>query len=295
MDSVLERVLAQYPSLAPLLGHPEIGPLLVQAVDPNVGFSQQTFESRLHETTWWRTTAEPARQLELQMATDPASAQASIDAYRADIRRRATSLGVALDENQVTWVTAFGMRSGYAPDSTAMQDYLSSLIDYGNVLKGIGAAGAAKDQVLGLVEGQWLRTIQDPNWLAKAGVDVATGKESLESINAQLASQAWQMYPHLRQMIDEGQTMADIFNPYRQIIASELEYGSLDQVDMNNPEWSKLIQWVDPSTREVRLPTASEVMTFARDRDQWWQTSKGRQTDAGMARTLLEAFGKVAA
>lgn len=294
-DDVIARIYEQYPSLVGLLGIPEVGNLLVQAVDPNVGFSPQTFEARLHETTWWRTTPEPQRNALIQATTDPATRTAELYAYGDQLQEIAARLGRWLDPNESAWLSAVGIDKGVSPDSATMRNLLRGTLRTGDVLSGQGTVGAAKGQIEELVRGEWFFPIADLNWLTGKAADVATGLDTLDSVNARLASQAWNLYPHLRQQITEGQTLADIFNPYRQIIADELEMGSVEQVDMQNPEWRKLMEWREPRTGELRMPTASEVMTMARDRPQWWKTSRGRQADAGMARTLLQAFGKVAA
>lgn len=296
-DDVTQRVIEQYPSLAFLLGDPEIGPLLIQAVDPNVGFSPQTFEARLHETNWWKTTPAPAREELIQANTDPATFWAEAGAYGDELQAIASErFGVWLDPAQRLWLTAYGQNAGLAPSSASMLQYIrQGVASTGTVLSGQGVAGAAKSQVESVIRGEWFAPIADLNWLAKTGADIAQGVTTLDSIRAQMQSQAWNMYPHLRQQITEGQTLADIFNPYRQIIAEELEMGSVEAVDMNSPEWRRLLDWRDPNSGEARLPTASEVQRLARDRRQWWDTSKGRAADAGMTRTILEAFGKVSA
>jgi hypothetical protein len=159
-------------------------------------------------------------------------------------------------------------------------------------MQGKGEAGAAKNEVENLIRGEWFAPV-DLNWLARSGIDIVSGQDSLESMNARLASQAWHWYPHLRQQITEGQTMAQIFNPYRQVIADELELGSAENVSMNNTKWSQLAQWRDPKTGEMRLPTMSEVQTLARSQPEWWKTSGGKQADAQGTKTLLQIFGQV--
>ena len=90
-----------------------------------------------------------------------------------------------------------------------------------------------------------------------------------------------------------GQTPADIINPMRQIVSKELEI-DMGSVDPLSPQWSFMFGVGDTDTSApVRLPTYSEVQERARRDSRWWDTAGGRQTDAGMTRTLLEAFGKV--
>jgi len=288
-----DMVMEQYPQLAFLLNDPEIGPLLLQAVDPNAGFDANTFQSKLMATNWFRSRSQQSREEEIQKWTDPTTYWAEADAYADQLREIANTLGRPISDAESLWLTTVGLNQGVAADSASMRENLRALISPAQVMQGVGTAGAAKNEIENLVRGQWFAPL-DTGWLAQAGISVATqGGETLESINARLASQAYNWYPHLRQQITEGQTMADIFNPYRQVIAEELELGDIENVSMNNTEWSQLAQWRDPKSGEMRLPTMSEVRTLARSRPQWWQTSKGKEADAGGTRALLQMFGAV--
>jgi len=289
-----DMVMEQYPQLAFLINDPEIGPLLLQAVDPNAGFDANTFQSKLQATNWFRSRTQAARENEIQLNTDPATHWADLGAYADALDEQFKEMaGRALNVYERQWIAAVGTNAGVSADSPTMRNALRALVAPAAVSQGVGTAGAAKNEIENLVRGQWFAPL-DTGWLAQAGISVATqGGETLESINARLASQAYNWYPHLRQQITEGQTMADIFNPYRQVIAEELELGDVENVSMNNTEWSQLAQWRDPKSGEMRLPTMSEVRTLARSRPQWWQTSKGQEADAGGTRALLQMFGAV--
>lgn len=294
--AVAEALFQQYPWVRALFGIPEIQALILEAVDPNVGFDPNAFQAKLFNTTWWRETPEPQRQAFIQQATDPSTYWSDIYAYTAEISAISDQLGRRLTPDEALWLAAVGKNRGISPDSAMMRHWLASALRPEEVMQGQGAAGAAKSQVEAIGH-QWFRDVGldvDYNWLARSGIDVVSGQDSLESINARYQSQAWHMYPHLREQIESGQTLADIFNPYRQIIAEELEMGSLDEVDMGgNSEWRGLLWWGHPSEGKARMPTESEIRTWARDRPQWWQTSAGKQTDAASTRSLLQMFGKV--
>lgn len=289
----LEMVTEQYPQLAWLVGDPEIGPLLLQAVDPNSGFDSNTFQARLQATNWFQSKSRYEREQLVLHHTDPTTYWTGTQAYADQFSEMAAELGRPLSGNESYFLSVVALNSGVEPNSATARKWLRGMIDPAQTMQGYGTAGAAKNEIENLVRGQWFAPL-DLGWLAQAGANVATqGGETLESINARLASQAWHWYPHLRQQITEGQTLADIMNPYRQVIADELELGSVEQVDMNNPEWKQLLQWRDPNTGEMRLPTMSEVQTMARSRPQWWETSRGREADAGATRSLLQIFGAV--
>jgi hypothetical protein len=290
---VAEDIAEQYPMLAWLTGDPEIGPLLTEAVNPATEFSPERFQAKFMQTTWYRSQSKYAREREIQRWTDPNTWWADAGAYADELSEISAQFGRPLAANERLWLATVGLNQGVPANSAAMRAQLRAIIDPAQVMQGVGTAGAAKNEIENMVRGQWFAPL-DLGWLAQAGISVATGGgETLESVNARLASQAYHWYPHLRQQITEGQTMADIFNPYRAVIAEELELGGPENVSMNGTEWSQLAQWRDPKTGEMRLPTMSEVTTLARSKPQWWNTARGRQSDAAGTKSLLEMFGKV--
>lgn len=289
---VAEDVMAKYPNLAFLLGDPEIGPLLVAAVDPNAGFSAETFQTKLYQTNWWRSRSQQGREQEIKKHTDPATYWSEQYGYAAEVSALAhETLGRALTPDEGHWLATVGLNAGWAPNSAMMLHKISELANHGMIQQGYGSAGVAKGQVETLARSQWFRNAPEA---AKQGADIAFGRDSIESMNERLRALSWAMFPHLRPQLTDGMTLADIFNPYRQIIAEELELGSAEHVAMDEGgEWRSLLSFRDPKTKEVRLPTESEVRTMARQKPQWWKTSRGRESDAGMARTLLQTFGEI--
>lgn len=294
---VAEDVMAKYPNLSFLLNDPEVGPLLIAAVDPYQGFSPETFQTKLYQTNWWRTRSKSGRENEILKNTDPTTYRDKEYGYGHELRAHARGLGLELTPDQLTWFSTLGLNAGMDANSQQMTDYLLPLFEQqgGRVLHGYGAAGVAKQEISNIIRGAWFQPIDSWEWLADAAIGVASGHDTLESVNARVASQAWGMFPHLKQQLEAGQTLADIFNPYRQVVAEELEMGSLEDVDMSPAgEWRSLMSFRDPTTGETRLPTESEVRTMARKKPQWWQTSHGKEADAGATRSLLQIFGQVA-
>jgi len=293
MPSVAETVMAQYPSLAWLLNDPEVGPLLTQAVDPNVGFSAQTFQAKLMETTWWKTRSEAGRNFEVQWNTDPATATQSVDAYVAELNALANNLGVGLTNDQKLYIAHWGLGHGAAPNSAQIRQQLINLsaASNGNIIGGTGQLGVISAQIGDLFRGQWFydSTMQGYLDLTKA---VGAGYDSLESINARLKVQAAQRFPHLADRIAAGETLAQIAAPFQQLVANELELDGPGAVSMMpGSEWQELWNYRDPDTGDMRAMTESEALAKIRDRAAWWQTSKGQQLDSTATTNMLNIFG----
>jgi hypothetical protein len=294
MATLQEKVAERYPDLVPLLQVPEVADLLAQAVSDEAPISPTMFQSQLRATNWYRSQSEEGRQLWVQSQLDPSTYWTRI--YGASAELSALShqmLGRALTPEEGIWISHSMLGQGLNPNSAMVKHWIASLVRPLDVLSGLGAAGAAKSQVE-TIGHRWFRDVGrdvDINWLAQAGIDVVAGRDSLESINARYQSQAWHMYPHLREQIEAGQTLADIFDPFRQVIAEELEYGSVEQVSMSDPTWRGMLHWGHPSEGQARLPTEGEIRQYARNRPQWWATTNGRKMDAEASSNLLRIFG----
>jgi len=294
MASALEMVQQQFPHLAFLINDPEIGPLLLQAVDPQTGFDGATFESKIQATNWFQSRTLTEREREIQLHTDPRTFWADAEEYADSLREVAATMGRPLDANEALWLTTVGLNSGWAADSASMRENLRNLLRPEDVLAGRGTAGVASSEITKIIRNNWFHFSDTPQDMAhnlRLAGDVVQGLDTLESINQRYAVWALGAYPHLSEQIAAGKTLADIFNPYREIVANELEFGGVEEVDMNDPEWRKMLDWRDPKTNEQRLPTASEVQLMARDRPQWWQTQNGRQLDAAGTKSMLNIFG----
>jgi hypothetical protein len=285
---VLEDIMERYPSLAFLLGDPEIGPLLTAAVDPNQGFSPQTFQAKLYQTNWWRNTSSVGREWLIKSNTDPASANQERAAYRAALSTKAIRLGTHLSGAQLNWLTEVGLGQGIAIDDPRMLGELRKLMKPGG---GKGDIGVAAQQVRALAEKTWY-VRPSANSIYDTAGRIATGLDTIESANARFAAEAARRFPHLGSRIQGGETLADITAGYRQTIAEELELGSPEAVDPMRGEWRDLLGVRDDKTGDMRLMTEAEVIRRVRNRAEWWQTSHGRQTDAQATSSILRMFGK---
>lgn len=291
------EIATQFPFLHFLAADPEVGPLLASALNPDSPYSEDRFRAELMNTNWWKNRSSAARERESLYNTDPATFWANERLYSDQLRGLAWNMGLNLTEDQVVFLRTAGQNLGATPDSPTMMQALRQFISPQSVMTGGGKLGSTKVELESLIKDQWFQPIASADWLANKAADIAFGITNIEGVNAELATQAWNMFPHLRQQIEAGQTMADIFNPYRQLISDELELGGMSNVSvMPGSEWRSLFDWRDPPKADgtagnLRLPTESEVRKKARNRSQWWETSAGRQADATATSTALRMFG----
>lgn len=292
--SVTQRVLEQYPSLSFLLKDPEVGALLRDAVDPNKGFSPQTFQAKLYETRWWRSRSETQRTFEILSKTDPGEAKRQVSGLRYSVRDYATQLGVNLTAAQTLYMaTAMAQQGITDPSDPRIRNAIlaspqANKMSWGG--PGIGAIHTAERDIGAMLQSEFLRapSAKGARHWAKL---VATGQKTIEDFKAAEMVQAVKRFPHMADLISQGLTPGQIVSSNREIIAAELELRP-EQIDvMKNAKWRQLTGIKDPKTGKMRLPTESDAINLARTEKSWWRTQKGRQMDSEAARSVLTLMG----
>lgn len=139
---------------------------------------------------------------------------------------------------------------------------------------------------------EWMVPLSDASafdW-AKRALMSETTREGFE---AYLRQQAQGRFPHLGELIGQGVSPGRYFAPHREEIARLLEV-TPDSVDLLDPQFSQVLEWVPAGGGERRPMTLYETQEFVRRLPQW-RTTRGAQMQASqMAEGLAKLFGKVA-
>lgn len=286
---VLDDIREQYPSLAFLVNDPEVGPLLRDAVDPNKGFSPETFQAKLYQTNWFRSRSTSQRNIDTLSKTDPGEFKRLYSDFETQVRMMNSKLGLNLNAEEIRYITSANLRNGVDPNS---EEFAISLRKYAGKISdriGSGTVTGAELQVRDIARTQFYVPMSDAEVRTWA-LDLAFGTRDEAALRAQLSAKSASLFPHLKELLANGASMEDIFSGHRAVIAQELEL-SPEQIDFTK-DWTKVLHQVDPATGKPRPMTLHETQTLARQDNRWWATSKGRQQDAGMANFMLKTFGK---
>jgi len=288
---VLEDIREQYPSLAWLTKDPEVGKLLRDAVDPNKGFSPTTFQAKLYQTKWFKSRSTAQRQYDILKHTDPAEFQRQRQTYYAETKRILSNLGLSLKTNELKYLAETNYRNGVA---TGSEQFTLNLMNLSKAFgekrfSGSGSVQGSKLAVKSMAKQQYFIPMTDKeatDW----GIDMALGLKDENALKAALSKKSASLYPHLKELLNGGASMDDIFSGHRALIAQELEL-SPETIDFTK-DYKKVLYQVDPQTQKPRPMTLHETQTLARQDNRWWDTAGGRKADAGMANTMLKMFGK---
>lgn len=286
---VLEDVREQYPTLAFLLKDPEIGSLLRKAVDPSSQYSPARFQAELMQTQWWARRSQTAREADILFNTDRGTYNQNIKELSSQIRWRATQLGVALRPSEISWLANSMFRNGQTVDGPELAAALTKF----RRSPGRQREGAIRTYATGartLARSQYYLNMSGGS-AQRWGEWIATGQKTEQDLQAYLQRMALSAYPHLKNSLKSGATMADIFSEHQNAVAEILNMDP-NQVNLMDGKWRKITHYHDPKTREHRAMTIGEAQYYARQDPRFWHTPDGRQQDAAGANMILRLMGE---
>lgn len=288
---VLDDIKEQYPTLAFLVNDPEVGKLLRDAVDPNKGFSPGRFQAKLYQTKWFKSRSTNQRQIDVLKNTDPGEYARQRNENLAQVRLLSSQLGLTLTPGQKLYMAEVNLRNGV---SVGSEEFMYNLMNFARAQSpgkvGEGSVKGAAFDVNKMARQQFYVPMSQKD-AYQWGVELALGTKDEKALRAYLSNRSASLYPHLREQLKNGASMEDLFSGHRALIAEELEI-SPESVDFTKGNFKKVLQQIDPKTKEPRMMTLHEAQTLARQDTRWWKTGNGREADSGMANFVLKAFGK---
>lgn len=288
--SVADDIKEQYPTLAWLINDPEVGPLLRDAVDPNKGFSSTTFQAKLYQTKWFKSRSTTRRSMEILQHTDPGEYARLIKSNRDQLSALSRRLGVNLSIQEQRYMADQNLKNGVEIGSN---EFMWNMYAFAKGQKdtrfGAGSVKASGFQVKEMAREQFFLPMSEKD-SQQWGLEMALGLKDETSLREYLSERAASLYPHLKEQLQGGASMEDLFSGHRAIIAEELELAP-DSIDFGS-QYKQVIHQIDPATGKPRPMTLHETQKLARTDKRWWETAKGREADAGMANTMLKMFGK---
>jgi hypothetical protein len=275
-----------FPSLAFLVDDPEIGNLIRSYYEGNHDLDGtegiKWFQRQVYETQWWRTRSSSARDALALQYTDPGEYSRRYDLSRAHVYQLASSLGVELSPDDLNWYSTRALAENLSDFEIRFMFTQGHWSTNGNSPIAQQVRAAWND---------WLVPFNQRSYEDAVG-NVVNQQWTMDNVNANLASQAKALYPHLAQQIDSGQNMRQITDPYRSAIANTLELAP-DSINFSDPRWRNAIDFIDPQGNH-RLMTISETQRFAMQQPEYAATMGARDKGFAAADAIKAELGKTA-
>ena len=265
---------------------PEVSALLQNAVAND--WSNDKFNYELSQTTWFKTTSTSARQWDLSEQSDPASAQQKVDNQAAQIKAKALTLGIRLDDTSVAKLAKDSLRGGW--DETTITNSIGS-----QAMQSTAGVSQLRSGYIGQTLRQTAAdygiSLSDDTFNQFVN-KVATGQESQNSFQQYALQMAKSLFPGIAAQLDAGQTYKQIVDPYKQTAAQILEMNP-ESIDFVDPKWSKAVTFVTDKG-EQRPMNYNEWGDYLRQTRSFGYefTSEAQSRAYGVANDLARLFGK---
>ena len=265
---------------------PEVATLLQNAVSND--WSESKFNYELSQTTWFKTTTASARAWDISEQTDPASAQQKVDNQAAQIKAKALSLGIRLDDTSVAKIARDSLRGGW--DETTITNSIGS-----QAMQSTAGVSQLRSGFIGQTLKQTAAdygiSLSDDTFNQFVN-KVATGQETQSSFQQYALQMAKSLFPGISAQLDAGQTYKQITDPYKQTAAQILEMNP-ENIDFVDPKWSKAVTFVTDKG-EQRPMNYNEWGDYLRQTRSFGYefTSEAQSRAYGVANDLARLFGK---
>ena len=265
---------------------PEVAALLQNAVAND--WSNDKFNYELSQTTWFKTTSASARSWDLSEQSDPASTQQKVDNQAAQIKAKALTLGIRLDDTSVAKLAKDSLRGGW--DETTITNSIGS-----QAMQSTAGVSQLRSGYIGQTLRQTAAdygiSLSDDTFNQFVN-KVATGQESQNSFQQYALQMAKSLFPGIAAQLDAGQTYKQIVDPYKQTAAQILEMNP-ESIDFVDPKWSKAVTFVTDKG-EQRPMNYNEWGDYLRQTRSFGYefTSEAQSRAYGVANDLARLFGK---
>jgi len=272
----------------------EIDRIFDQALAPNSGWTQDTFNEAIKQTRWYQQTMPSIRNFFLE-TNDPRNAAnfaEKLQIETANIAAKLENLGIRTQ--QVDPVTGKVYDNTQTIQGIAMSKLQNGWTDVqltqhlGDnaqlLFTGGGTIGSSVSTIRNAalnygitLDKNYLNTIQT------SLLDATDGRDTQYYLN-EMRNQAMDLYKPFAESIKQGRTLYEITNNYRTKMADLLE------VDPENITWKDIMNKViDPTTGNARM--LSDFTKQVKQDPLWQYTKNAKETYSNMAVDLMKQFG----
>jgi hypothetical protein len=250
----------------------------------------QAWDARFASTSYYQTTSKTEREFELKAETDKTQEVGDLS------DQLAASYGdLRLSKETFDKIAGQALRRGYQLGSISLEHlvYSEASLTPSETMQGASAiAGTSAVNDLMTIAKNYSYA---PTDLQKQIVSVLTGqpvngvvmtKDSFENMARQ---QAIGMYGHLRERIESGSSLEDIFSGYRNRIAATLEMDP-KSIQLSNPLYARVL-----GSAETGQMSLADVDTLIKtdERYKYHMTKKANKDSMSIGTALLRMFGEV--
>jgi hypothetical protein len=207
----------------------------------------------------------------------------------ASVRAYAESLGAGLSGQQSKFISELALQRGLSISDPLVQNAIANLYNRGGKREP-GAIRTGQRLATTVARGEYFVPITQRE-AVEWGTNIGLGRRTQQDLQQWVSERAMKRYPHLRDALQNGASMREIFGGHIATIAEELEL-SPERIQPLTGRWSKILDVWDPDLNKHRPMTLTETRTLARQDSRFWDTTNGKAMDSGFTNFLLQAMGE---
>lgn len=287
--NLVEDTVDEYPQLAGIIDHPDLGPILQEAAEN--GWDADKLFAAVFETDFYQKQFSNQRQLSILKKTDPAEYARRWDGAEAQMSTLMSELGIPPKDRP--WILKHMTTTylNHGGDDWVVFDQLKKLMRKDPNIIGSGGSLAAKQQSYQEIAHDYLVSMSDE--VAKRhAVNIWSREDSEEAFENRIRQQAIKRFATLEDELKRGLTVRQALDPQLQAVAQMLEMDAND-IDLNHGRWSHIWDYRDPETGKARTMTITEAQRYARQQEEWQNTDNARDEAAKLSLRLVESMGKI--
>ena len=261
-------------------------------------YSTDRFIAEVQQTKWYKARNASQRQYDESQFQDPAQAHRLQATTYADLAAQARQLGVNIPGARLQQLTSAALRNGLSQEE--IRSSLAAEAKYNPAAKTApaGQLGQAVDEIKKRAV-DYFASPSDAavQSLAKAVLakGTANGGLDLSIVDNYFKQGAYSKFPWLKQQLDQGFTVSQLADPYKQEIGKILE---IDPMTIKNDDATLLkgLQYMDPKSKGAGSYTTMPLYSFQqalRNDPRWQHTDNARNQLMDAGRGVLQQFGVI--
>lgn len=278
-------------SLAVLRSAPELSKLFDRAISG--GYNQSRFVAELRNTTWYKSRSESVRQMTVLAKADPAEYARRIQAsaamvadqyYQMTGRRMGGPTAAHLGKNALMF--------GYS--DAEIRDMVGATVSSANLMKsGIGGTLGEAERQLRQATSDYGIDVSE-TWIKNTLNNIAWQNTDVSAEVGKLRQLAKSRYAGFADQIDNGVTVKDIAEPYKQLMAKTLEISD-KSISVNDKTIQKALTYRPPAAKgKLGAPQGMAMWQFEEDLKndpRWNKTQNAQDSIMGAGRKVLADWG----
>lgn len=284
-------------ALSVLRSNPDLSKLFDNAVKgPGSPWSSQRFVAALRNTNWYKQHSESNRQNQVLKGADPAEYNRRLGAAKTNVAAAYSQMfGRRPDAKLLNSMAMTAFTYGYS--DTELHSMIGQSFNVAQQMKkGIGGTlGEAERQIRSAIDDYGI-DMGEP-WIANQLNYVATGRSDATATANYLRQLAISKYSAYKNELENGMTVKDIAEPFRQLMAKTLELSDKG-ISLADPTIQKALQNRAPAKGKVPgAPAQMPLWQFEsqlKNDKRWNGTQNAQDSIMAAGRKVLADWGLAA-